>query len=60
MRFTPMSPLWIACTLVLATTLVLLVIRRFARLHGACPGCGRTLRPGAVKCPACGTWFAGG
>ena len=58
-RLTPMSPLWIACTIVLAAAVVVFLIRRHARLGGVCPECGRMLRPGALKCLACGIWFAG-
>ena len=58
-RLTPMSPLWIACAIVLAAAVVVFRIRRHARLGGVCAECGRTIRRGALKCPACGMWFAG-
>jgi hypothetical protein len=53
-----MAPFWITCVLVLLAVAVVLARYR-ERLYGACPECGRPIRTGALKCPACGMWFAG-
>jgi predicted RNA-binding Zn-ribbon protein involved in translation (DUF1610 family) len=52
-----MSSFWILCTLALVAVAVFLVRRR--ALYRACPECGRLIRRRALKCAACGTWFAG-
>jgi len=43
-----MSPLWITSSLVCLVAVAIFLVRRHARLRGACPECGRALRGGAV------------